>query len=63
VPVFNVDGTPNDSGSITEVVDLVLRYKNHSERTLFAVTSIGKQHLILGHSWLRKHNPEIDWIS
>jgi transposase InsO family protein len=63
VPVFNVDGTPNDSGSITEVVDLILRYQNHSERTLFAVTSIGRQHLILGHSWLRKHNPEIDWVS
>jgi len=63
VPVFNVDGTPNEAGSITEVVDLVLRYQNHAERTLFAVTGIGKQHLILGHSWLRKHNPEIDWIS
>jgi hypothetical protein len=63
VPVFNVDGTPNEAGSITEVVDLILRYQNHSERTLFAVTGIGKQHLILGHSWLRRHNPEIDWVS
>ena len=63
VPVFNIDGTPNEAGSITEVVDLVLRYRNHSERTLFAITGIGKQHLILGHSWLRKHNPEIDWAS
>ena len=61
--MFNVDGTPNDASSITEVVDLILRYWNHSERTLFTVTSIGKQHLILGHSWLRKHNPEIDWAS
>ena len=41
VPVFSVDGTPNKAGSITEVVDLVLRYRNHSERTLFAVTGIG----------------------
>jgi transposase InsO family protein len=63
VAVFNVDGTPNDSGSITEVADLILRYRNHSERTLFAVTSLGKQHLILGHSWLRKHNPEINWTT
>ena len=63
VPVFNVDGTPNEAGSITEVVDLVLRYRNHSERTLFAVTGIGKQHLILRHTWLRKHNPEINWAS
>ena len=61
--MFNVDRTPNEAGSITEVVDLVLRYRNHSERTLFTVTGIGKLHLILGHSWLQKHNPEIDWAS
>jgi len=59
IPVYNVDGTLNKAGSITEVVDLILRYQNHSERTLFAVTVLGKQKLILGHSWLRKHNPEI----
>jgi len=43
------------------VVDLILRYRNHLEQTLFTVTGLGKQKLILGHSWLRKHNPEIDW--
>src|SRR5271168_657124 len=57
IPVYNIDGTPNEAGFVTEVVDLILRYKNHSERTLFAVSSLGKQKLILGHSWLRKHNP------
>src|SRR5271156_2731973 len=31
--VFNVDGTPNEAGEVTEVVDLILRYKKHSERT------------------------------
>ena len=61
IPVYNVDGTPNKAGSVTEIVDLVLRYKNHSERTTFAVSSLGKQKLILGHSWLHKHNPEINW--
>jgi len=50
--VYNVDGTLNEAGSITEVVDLILRYRNHSEWTLFAVTGLGKQKLILGHSWL-----------
>jgi len=63
IPVYNVDGTLNEAGSITEVVDLILRYQNHSERTLFAVTGLGKQKLILGHSWLQKHNPEIDWVT
>src|SRR5271156_462067 len=63
IPVYNVDGTPNEAGFVTKVVDLILRYKNHSERTLFAVSSLGKQKLILGHSWLRKHNPEINWTT
>ena len=62
-PVYNVDGTPNEVSSITEVVNLILCYKNHSERTTFAVSSLGKQKLILGHSWLWKHNPGIDWIT
>ena len=63
IPVYNVDGTLNKAGSTTEVVDLILRYRNHSEWTLFTVTGLGKQKLILGHSWLQKHNPEIDWVT
>ena len=61
IPVYNIDGSPNEAGSITEAVSLILQYKNHSEQTVFCVTSLGKQKLILGHSWLQKHNPEIDW--
>jgi RNase H-like domain found in reverse transcriptase/Reverse transcriptase (RNA-dependent DNA polymerase) len=63
IPVRNADGTLNGTGTITEVVDLVLRYQNHSERTLFAVTGLGSQNLILGHAWLQKHNPEINWVT
>jgi len=61
IPVYNVDGSPNEAGSIREVADVILRYKGHSERVQLAVTRLGKQKLILGYSWLRKHNPEIDW--
>ena len=61
IPVLNVDGTPNEAGAITEVVNLVLRYDGHSERAVFAVTSLGNQDMILGLPWLRLHNPEVDW--
>jgi len=61
IPVFNVDGTANTEGSISEVVELLLRYNGHSERALFCVTGLGKQNLILGHTWLKDHNPEVDW--
>ena len=63
IPVFNVDGTANEAGSITDIVDVVLRYNDHSERAPFAVTSLGKQKMILGYTWLREHNPEVDWQS
>jgi hypothetical protein len=61
--VFNVDGAPNEARLITEVVDLILRYKNHLERSLFAVTGLGRQNLILGLPWLQKHNPKIYWVT
>jgi len=61
IPVFNVDGSPNKVGQISEVVDVVLRYKTHSERMLLAISGLRKQSLILGYDWLKDHNPRIDW--
>ncbi|GLB45568.1 putative retrotransposable element tf2 155 kda protein type 1-like [Lyophyllum shimeji] len=63
IPVKNVDGTANAAGAITKVVDLVLRYNGHSERVVFAVTDLGEQDMILGYTWLKEHNPEIDWAA
>jgi len=61
IPIFNVDGSPNEAGQISEVVDIVLRYKTYSKRMLLAVSGLGKQSLILGYDWLKNHNPRIDW--
>ena len=40
--VFNVDGSPNEAGQISEVVDVVLCYKTHSERMLLTISNLGK---------------------
>jgi hypothetical protein len=61
IPVYNVDGAANEAGTITKIADVILRYKGHAERTQFTVTSLGKQSMILGFTWLCEHNPEIDW--
>jgi hypothetical protein len=61
IPVYNVDGTTNDPGMITDITDVILRYENHSECTQLAVTRLGKQRMILGYNWLCNDNPEINW--
>jgi len=49
IPVFNVNGSPNEAGQISEVVDVVFCHKIHSKRMLLAVSGLGKQSLILGY--------------
>jgi len=61
IPVFNIDSSPNEAGQISKVMNVVLRYKTHSERMLLAVSRLGKQSLILGYDWLKDHNSRIDW--
>src|SRR5712664_4677964 len=61
IPVYNIDRTLNEAGSIQEVVDVVLHYRDHSERVQFAVTALRKQDAILGYSWFKEHKPEVDW--
>src|SRR5258707_6045792 len=61
--VRNVDGSLNENGSVTEEVHVTLRFECHSERAHLAVTNLGQQMVIIGHSWLTLHNPEVDWVS
>jgi len=58
--VFNVDGSPNEAGQISKVIDVLLCYKTYSERMLLAISGLGKQSLILGYNWLKNHNPKVD---
>jgi hypothetical protein len=61
IKVYNVDGTLNQGGSITEEVTLMLTHKGHKERAVFEVCDLGKATVIIGQPWLHKHNPEINW--
>ena len=63
IPVYNINGTANEAGSIKEEVDLICTFGNHTERATFSVTSLGQLAIILGHTWLVEHNPEIDWCT
>jgi len=61
--VHNVDGSQNDNGMITEEARMLLRIGDHTESACLAVTNLGRQTVIIGHSWLHHHNPEVDWQS
>ncbi|KAG9219610.1 hypothetical protein CCMSSC00406_0006068 [Pleurotus cornucopiae] len=59
--IRNADGTANNAGRVTEKVEMRMRYKGHVEVMTFYVTNLGNVDVILGPTWLKKHNPEIDW--
>src|ERR1700690_2675964 len=48
LPIYNVDGTLNESGSVKEAVDLMISYNGHRERATFYVTNLGFTDCILG---------------
>ena len=61
MPVYNADGTRNRGGDITDYVELYLDIKGHQERISLMVTNIRSHTIFLGHEWLQRHNPAIDW--
>ena len=63
IPVYNIDGTLNENGSVKEYVDLIVRFGDHTERARFYITALGGDALVIGHPWLVQHNPEINWTT
>ena len=61
VYVRNVDGMLNYAGPIVDTVEMEIFFKEHKEKTLIDVIGGQKWSVILGMSWLRRYNPEIDW--
>ena len=61
IGLYNADGLPNKIGKITKAINLVVQYKGHKSRSKFYVSSVGHKAIILGHTWLTEHNPNINW--
>jgi hypothetical protein len=61
IPIYNADGTLNKDRSITEYVEMRMIVQDHIERIRLAVSNIGRNEVFIGHEWLRKHNPSVDW--
>ncbi|KAI5121007.1 hypothetical protein M0805_005953 [Coniferiporia weirii] len=63
IQVRNVDGTPNQHGTITQFTWRLIKIGGRSITTTFLVTSLGKEDVILGLPWLKRHNPTINWTT
>ena len=57
--VFNMDGTKN--GEVTKMAPLEVEINGYKEILEVAVTDLDGTDMFLGHDWLVKHNPEVNW--
>ena len=57
--MYNADRTKN--GDITRVVPLEIKINGYKEHIKVVVTDINEIDMFLGHNWLVKHNPEVNW--
>ena len=56
-----MDGSPNKTGTITQVCYLQVIQGNKKQRTPFYVADLGTDRFILGYPWCQDFKPSIDW--
>ena len=59
----NVDGTPNQNGTMTHFTWIQYQLKNVPRLERLLVTGLGNHDIILGLPWFKENNPLIDWTS
>ena len=57
--VFNTDGMKN--GKVTRVVPLEIKINSYKKQLEAAIIDLNGTDMFLGHDWLVKHNPEVNW--
>jgi len=61
IKVYNVDGTRNKEGTITDFVRLMVEVQGMYMHVDLLVMGLGRNKVILGLPWLEDVNPDIDW--
>ena len=57
--MFNADETKN--GEVTKMAPLEIEINRYKETLEVAVIDLDRTDIFLGHDWLVKHNPEVNW--
>ena len=57
--IWNIDGTNNKAGRITDYVDLNVQTRKKQNKMRFLITDLGHEDLILGYPWLATFEPKI----
>jgi hypothetical protein len=63
ITLYNIDMTKNKAGMITHSAEVEVQTNTHREKLRFLVTDVSPEDVVLGITWLRDHNPEIDWTA
>ena len=58
--IWNIDGSLNKGGLLTNYIDLEVQTKNERKLMRFLVTDLGED-IILGYPWLTMFEPPITW--
>ena len=59
--IWNINGTNNKAGRITDYVDLSVQTGKQQNKMRFLVTDLGHEDLILGYPWLATFEPKFSW--
>jgi len=64
IPLLNIDGSNNTAGQITHYTYLDMGIpgkRGHISRTIFAITNLDDQDVVIRIDWLQKYNPQVNW--
>ena len=59
--MWNINGTNNKAGRITEYMDLSIQTGKKQNKMRFLITDLGHEDLILGYPWLATFEPKFSW--
>ena len=59
--VLNADGSVNASGTVDKYVRFQFILDGHIEILELPVVTLNNRDIYLGHEWLARHNPHVNW--